>query len=371
VTDDTAFIDAVAGEATRLHDLYGDGQHEVIAELRKREGDLLRARTLAILGRRWDSAIRCMQGLACLYRHEQQYDDLARLISDLAPHLADPVTGRAASPDLEAPWSFLISYQIQVAVAARRWPDAQRLQSTRLAYSTRIAGDLDEPGAVRSLAVDEYGLGDILRQQGDPGCVAHLERAADLLRRIEARPEEATVCDSLSVAYADLPELRDLDRAEYWCRRFLDLIDGDSPFDRGRGALQLGNLAFERFGESGDVGELRTAGDAYREALTLLPDTEGAARSVAHNQLGRLCHRNGDVDGALHHYQESIGYDESKGDRYGAGVSRYNVAILLADARRHDEALRYAEAALDDFAAYGANAAPAVQEVRSLIAEIS
>lgn len=379
-SEDRAFVETMAANGTLWHNRYGDGDRQVVEVLRAEESNLLRARALAVRAGDWGSVMSCMQGLACLYRHERRHADLARLVDELVPHLVDPTNGEAphdpttgapASEDVETAWAFLVSHQIYLAVEGREWGEAERLQRLRLAYSGRRAADAPTVGSIRSLAVDEYSLGNMLRQQDDPACVGPLERAAELLGRIDARQEEAVVAESLSIAYSELPALRDLDRAEQWCRRFLELLDGDSAFDQGRGALQLGNVHYERFLESGRTDQLSAAGDAYHKALALLPASEGAARSVAHNQLGGIYVQYGDAEGALSHYQQSVDHDESVGDHYGAGVSRYNMALLLSKAGRREDALGLARDALRDFEPYGDNAAPAAAEVRGLIAELS
>jgi tetratricopeptide (TPR) repeat protein len=80
-------------------------------------------------------------------------------------------------------------------------------------------------------------------------------------------------------------------------------------------------------------------------------------RGIVHNQLGNICLGAGDIDRALHHYQKAIRYKEQAGDAFGAGQTRYNVAITLFEADRLADARAYAEAALANFQA-SANAPP-------------
>jgi tetratricopeptide (TPR) repeat protein len=84
------------------------------------------------------------------------------------------------------------------------------------------------------------------------------------------------------------------------------------------------------------------------------------ARDEAHN-----------IECALHHYRESIRYDESAGDLYGAAGTQYNVAIALMGSKRFADAREYAAAALRNYQTYGASAAKDVQDTLDLIARIA
>ena len=140
----------------------------------------------------------------------------------------------------------------------------------------------------------------------------------------------------------------------------------------------MGTVAFERFLEARTSGESETeqlrhrnAGLAgYHKALELLPENAVNDLAVTHNQLGAIHGDAGDIDRALSHYRKTIGFDESAGNRYGAGQTRFNVALALADSGRLADAREYARAALRDFEPYGAGAAADVEKANRLIAEI-
>ena len=63
-------------------------------------------------------------------------------------------------------------------------------------------------------------------------------------------------------------------------------------------------------------------------------------------------------------------YDEARGDIYGAGLTRYNIALLLQDAGRPGDALHYARAALHDYERTGPGAAQKAADARDLIARL-
>ena len=79
---------------------------------------------------------------------------------------------------------------------------------------------------------------------------------------------------------------------------------------------------------------------------TSSPPTTPKTSPVVHNQLGTIYRQAGDTRQALRHYQQSITYEEARGDTCGAGQIRYNIALLLAGDGRRADALLYARAAL-------------------------
>ena len=107
---------------------------------------------------------------------------------------------------------------------------------------------------------------------------------------------EATVAFNLGHAYKDIPALRDLDQAEHWYQRYLQLLEEHDTLGRARGTGQLGNIAYERFKDAraaGAPGEqllrhLNDAAGAYHQALGLLPDNAVDELAVTHHALGMI-----------------------------------------------------------------------------------
>lgn len=73
---------------------------------------------------------------------------------------------------------------------------------------------------------------------------------------------------------------------------------------------------------------------------------------------------------ALGHYQQSVHHTEARGDTYGAGTIRRNIALLLRDDGRAGDALHYARAALTNFEEIGPGAASAAARAEALIQEL-
>jgi tetratricopeptide (TPR) repeat protein len=383
-----AYTTAIAVLSNTYWRWYNEGRAEVVGLLRVEEANLLHARALARVAGRWPDVIGCMQGLRSLYEHTGRGAEWARLVDELVPDLVDPDTG-GPRPGLAEQWRLLTGYRVRITRAGRNRIAALHLQQTIVDHARReAAAALDtvpdrRTGAdrnhIRSLAIGEEALGHILREQEDPGCVTHYERAADLSRAIGDRREEAVVAFNLGHAYLTIPSLRDLDRAEHWYRRALDLTGEQDRVVRSGTTAQLGLVAHERFRDGRAAGlaepvlleHLNAAAAACREALDLLPADAVPNVAAVHHQLAIIYSEANEYDTALTHYQQSIRLDEVAGNRYGAGQARHNVAVLLARAGRTGDALLYAHAALADYAPYGEGAAADIEQVKRLIARLN
>ncbi|MCU7724557.1 CHAT domain-containing protein [Actinoplanes sp. KI2] len=380
-----AYITTIASLANTYFSWYEGRLAEVVDILRLEEANLLHARSLARAAGRWNDVISCMQGLLNLYEHTGRGAEWARLVDELVPDLVDPDTG-GPRPGLAGEWGLLTDYRAKIAREARDWTAALSLQQARVEYDQKEAAaalatapdrrtDVDRL-LIRFLSVGEHALGQILRQQQDPNCVAHYERSADLSRAIGDRLIEGMCAFNLGHAHLLIPSLRDLDQAERWYRRRLDLTDERDRLGRARTVGQLGTVASERFRDARDAGQpepvllehLNAAVDAYRDALDLLPADATPDLATAHHHLGDVYTEASEYDTALTHYQQSIRLREAVGDRYRAGQTRYSVAFLFACAGRTGDALLYARAALADYAPYGAGAAADIEVAQSLIA---
>jgi tetratricopeptide (TPR) repeat protein len=218
----------------------------------------------------------------------------------------------------------------------------------------------------------------IQREQSKPECVVPSEEAISLYHRIGDQATEAISAFNLGHAYMLVPALRNLDQAERWYRRSLELRDKRDRKGRGGCLAQLGQVAYERFKEvraanlptSQPVNLLNSAVQSYHQALDLLPPNAADNLVIVHGQLGNIYGDAGDLDRALHHYRESIRYAEAANNLYEAARYRFNAAITLANAGRFQDALDYAQAALRNYSTFGDRAAAEIQQTQQLIAQI-
>jgi tetratricopeptide (TPR) repeat protein len=339
---------------------------QVIGPLRAEEANLLHALDLARADGRWDTAIRCLQGLFVLYTQTGRDAEWGRLVAVVTPDVTDAATGDPL-PGREEQWFIVVNYRARLARAARDWPAATTLQSARVGWSRGQAEAAlaapatgltrDHRWAIENLAGSLGSLGDVLYDQDNPGCRPHYQEALALNERIGDRSAQAQWAGSLGNAYLYVPERRDLDQAERWFSHSLGLLAATDL--RGRAACvgSLANVAFARFeaarvarqAESVLLKYLNDALRGYQEALDLARPDDHAARGGREHQLGVVYGRAGDIGQALRHYQRAIGHHEATGNVYGAGQARFNVALLLAGNGRDSEALPYARAALDNF----------------------
>ncbi len=361
---------------------------QVAGALRAEEANLRHALGLARAAGLWHAAVGCLQGLWTLYERTGRDGEWARLVADVTADFTDPVTG-GPLPGREDQWGIITGYRVRLARAARDWPAATTLQEAKTRWDRdRAAAALTAPPAsltagqrnqVHNLAASANDLGRILYEQRDPGCLPRFQEALDLSHLIGDQSAEAEAALSLGTSCLYVPGLQDLDQAEQWFRRSLSLRGDSDRLGRAKCLGSLGGVALARLddastaGQPGPVllGHLNAALRGYQQALDLTLADDHETRSTTEHQLGTVYHRAGDTRQALHHYQQAIQHQETRGDIYGAGQTRYNIALLLlnSDGRAAD-ALLYARAALDNFRQAGPGATDLAARTGQLIARL-
>ncbi len=370
-----AFAEAMASVGNYYAKQYVDGKRDVIGVLKAEEPNLLHARVLARRHGWWNAVIGAMQGLRPLYAHTGRGAEWARLVEEMVPDFIDPATEGPLAGREEA-WSIVTSYRVGLAQEARRWDEAERLQSIRVDWARRQARE-EFPKSVRSLAISLQDLGGILLETGRPGCVETYEESFVLARKISDDPLAQAAAFALGHAYLYLRDLRDLDKAERWYRKSLELVTKGDRMARAGPIGQLGRVAFERSEDARKsdkpeavvLGFVNEALRLYHQALELTPPDAINQLATAHGQLGNVYGLAGDIDRALEHYQESIRLEEQQNNLYRAAQTRYNVAIDLARAGRFSDAREYALAALRNFETLGAR--EQVQKTLDLLSQIA
>jgi hypothetical protein len=393
---------ACARAYIRSIDYIGDYYHReaeagsaiAVPVLALEEANLLHALDLARHRHLHDDAVGCMQGLQVLYEHTGRAGEWASLVDQVAPDYIDPDTDRPL-PGREDQYSIIAGYRVRQASQRRDWPTANRLHQAIISWhrdqaKTDLAkprNRLDVQGRelILDLAVSLHLLGRTLIDQADPACLPPLQEAFDLSQRIEDGAGEAKIASTIGNAYLLVPGLRDLDKAEHWHQRSLDLTPQHDLLNQSVSLAQLASVANERFlaGQAAGASEavlgeyLDAAATGYYNALDLTPADNPEHLTVCHHQLGNLYGTVANLYGtsgkfakALYHFQQAIRYQEVRGDTFGAGQTRYNIAILHAYADRHADALRYAKAALDNFTRVGPGAADQAALAQALISQL-
>jgi TPR repeat protein len=382
-----AFVEAMGELGNYYHDQYIDGNRDVITTLSLGEANLLYARKLARIHGWWHRIISTMQGLHWLYDHTGRMREWARLVNEIVPDFVDPETD-GPLPGREEQWSLVTEYRVRIVRDARQWTEADRLQRTRVDWNRKCAAtalttppetlDNTQRNDIQTLAASLHELGQIQRELGKYECVDLYEEAIELAERIGDKPGEAICAYNLGNAYLIISTIRNLEQAEQWYQRSLELLDEHDKLGQAHCLGQLGYVAWERFEEARTAkkpekelkSHINDALQYYNKVLEMLPLNAVNDLAVAHNQQGLIYRYAGDLDRALSHYRDSIRYREVAGNLHGAAGTRHNVAIALFKSGRLADALDYANAALRNYETYGEGAAENIQKTRNLIAQI-
>jgi tetratricopeptide (TPR) repeat protein len=233
-------------------------------------------------------------------------------------------------------------------------------------------------GVIRSVTTCLRQLADIERERRDLRCAETYREALAFAGETGDATVQSMCAYNLGHAYKDVPGLRDLDQAELWYRKSLESFPDTDVNGRALSLGQLGLVARERFKDGTIAGEpveqlaryLETSIKLYEQSLAMLPASSIVERGTVHNQLGNVYSAAGDIDRALHHYQQDIRCCESTDDTYGAAQTRSNVASALAEHGRLSDARVYVNAALVNFQAFGPRAAAEMQQTERLKALI-
>lgn len=315
-----AFVEAMGVSGNYYHHQYGAGNLDVITVLSREEANLLYARKLARMHGWWDGVTSTMQGLRWLYDHTSRRTEWMRLVNEIVPDFVDQETD-GPLPGREEQWGLVTDYRVRLAEEARQWTEAKRLQRalvdwTRKRAATALTTPLEtlnstQRNDIRTLAVSLHELGQIQRELGKSECVDSYEKAIELAERIGDKPEEAICAYNLGNAYKNIAAIRNIEQAEQWYRRSLELTDERDKLGQAQCLNQLGYVAYERFEEAMTakkpekelLSHINDALQYYNKALEMTPSNAVNGLAVTHNQLGLIYRDVGDLDQALSHYR--------------------------------------------------------------------
>ena len=391
-----AWVEAVGLLGSYYIQQFEDGNRNVITLLELEEANLLHARRLARRNHWWSSVISCMQGLRSLYQYQGRTAEWARLVEEIRPDYStdddQPVSGR------EDEYSLVMDYRVSLAQGYERdLAKAATLQKTVVEFDRERAASLlaqpaDAPlsdaqrNRLRTLGASVFMLGQVLREQDNAECVRHYLETISHGRRIGDTQVEATAEYNLGHAYMTLPAIRELDAAEAAYQRSLDLRNASDALGRSKCIKQIGMVHHNRFREARKRKEpaetlqqhAQAAEAHYLEALQLCPKDALTDLAPIHNQLGNLYVEVGLFDNAREHYELDAQYEEKAGNHFGAGQTRFNMALMYVQAAERKEqpsqqralllrALAYAEAALRDYQQYQGRAATEEAETQGIL----
>ena len=363
------------------------------------EANLLHARRVSRRHGWWGRVTSAMQGLRSLYQYQGRGAEWARLVDEIVPDYctADdaPISGR------EDGYGVVMEYRVRLARNQDRDLDrAAALQdklvilhreqaAAALALPEDAPLDAIQRNRIRTLGVSVFALGQILSEQNSGDCVKAYQESLLIDQRLCDTAGEAITHYNLGHAYMQIPAIRNLDAAEAAYQNALKLYALTDNLNQSGAIKQIGMVQHERFNEARRRNEpeeillkhVQAAETHYLQALALCPANAITDLGPLHNQLGSLYAEVGQTERAREHFEQDVQICEQTGDRYGAGQTRYNIALMyLQSANAEDNptqrqnlllrAKAYAEAALRDYQSYQGRAATDEADAQQLIAAI-
>jgi tetratricopeptide (TPR) repeat protein len=208
---------------------------------------------------------------------------------------------------------------------------------------------------LQNLAIATGRLADILREKNDPTCIQLNEEAITLYQRIEDRVGTSIRLLNLGHAFKNIRSIEDLDKAEDFYRKTFDSYPETDSLARAQALGQIGAVYLKRVEKrsqrtinSGKAHEeLDNAIACYEAALELLPQDAFNDLIIVHNQLGASYrfYRDGQ-ETALDHFKRAMRFADNLGDQMMSAGTRSNIALILHNLSRNQEAGIYAAEAL-------------------------
>ncbi len=378
-----AFVESISSSGEYYHCQYNMGSRDLVEVLAKEESNLLHARYLSCIHSWRHRICNIMHGLHVLYDHSGRRAEWKRLVDEIVPYFTnistdEPLLGQ------EQQWNFVTNFRVQIALEERQWIEAEKLQRMSVKWNRQVVDNgvagtnilnSSEREALKSLASSLDLLGVILRDQGRNGCIEYHEEAIMLSQQINEQQQEAIATFNLGLAYVEISDLRDLKKAESCYRRSLELLNQNDNLGKGNCLLQLGvvlrNRALKEESFGAAITLLNAALHACGQALQLFPTDATHWLAKTHRAIGTIYQVGRRFSQSLFHYLKAVCYEEATGDFYSAARNLYNVAVMLAyDNGHYDDALLYAEAALQKFQMCGYQDTDMIQNTQELLKEI-
>lgn len=394
-----AWVGAVGVLGEYYHRQFNEGNRNAVNYLAWEESNLLHARRLARRNQWSEQVVSCMQGLQNLYEYQGREAEWARLVEEI--YLDYCTVDDEPVQDREDGYSLIMRYRISLAAdRARDFAKAALLQEKVIEFDRQQAAAIlilpidtsltaVQRNRLRTLGVSLSQLGHIRRQGGDSGCMMYYQEAIAIYRKIGDKFVEAITEFNIGHAYKDLSAIRDLAAAEVAYQRSLDLHHPSDALGRMRCLSQIGLVHHERFREALKRREsndalllhVRSAEKYYLDGLRLCPEDALADLATVHGKLGAIYAEIGQRDVAREHFERSAQYEDKVGNPFGAGLTRFNMALMYSETVEREDppvlqranllrARAYAEAALRDFRYYQGRAANDEADAERLLGHI-
>jgi tetratricopeptide (TPR) repeat protein len=373
-----AFARAMRFLGYEMADRFNQGDRAVLGRLVAEEDNLRAAFAFARTNGLWEEVLGAMKGLWALYSGVGRRSEWRRMIEAAMPDFVDPASN-GPLPGREKQWHEFLEYQIHLAREDRDWALAERLAQKNLEQYGRRIGVPTKPEVwddeqrinLFNLSNSLVELGQVQAQQRHEGSIANFEEALNICHKLGDRQGEAICALHLGSAFWRIRG--DLQSAEHWLRRSLELRPANDNLGLSKCMLLLTRVVFLRCSEETGREFVDYSEAAYwcQQALDLLPDTAVNELCEAHLLLGMIYRHVPDkVNYALNHFQHAIRYAEACRDTLSAGKSRYAAARLLLEAGRLRDARAYAGAALATFRQLGDHTVDDLPQTEVLLGRI-
>jgi tetratricopeptide (TPR) repeat protein len=324
--------------------------------------------------------------LSTLYIHTGRRIEWHRLLREFHSDVADPNT-ELPIPGREDCWRIVEDLRAIAAGQAHNFSEAERIASQLVAeYSSIVAPFRSLPTShlshlqrlqLGTLAEALVRLGEYQSCLQKPECLAPLEEAYSIGTELGDANVQAMAAYYLGVAYDHVDAVKDLDKADRWYCKSLELRGTANPHESAKCLHQRAGVAFERFKRASKEGDDRACFDLLNQgidfingAFSLTPPGSVDDLARMHCMAGLLLGNAFRIPEAREHYAKSIALDESQGNLFWASKTREFFAIDLARQGMIEESLQWAQAALDGFKTYGASAAREIEKMEGFIEQL-
>ncbi len=383
-----AYVAAVSRLASVYRSIYQDGDWRMVMPLSCEEQNLLHALKFAKSNRWHDLIIDLMHGFHVLYNYEGRGIEWKKLVLEILPYFIDEQMGMS-KPDLEESWKTVIQWRAEIAIKEKDFKNAEEAYNLLLAVTKNEAtAALDKSKdewtendrhAISNLAITLGNFGILKFEALDKSCIGLLNDAFDFEIQLDDKDNAAANAFHIGHAYFSIVEIKDLDKAESWYQKSLELMSKDDTLKYAMRLHELGQICYARFIEAvlSDKQNLdvlndlinKAAGFCYK-ALTVLPDSATRELKHIHSLLGNIYDDAGDPKKALEHYRIAIRLSEDRGELDVAAKVCREIARCLLKTNQLDDALDYAKESLRKLQNLGSGSSNDLETSQKLILAI-
>lgn len=390
-----SFVRAVGDWSVHYHNEYFNGNRPVIAVLSIEEDNLLHALKISKDNLWLNEIHQISRGLFTLYHHLGDKRLELNLFKELYPFFSLPQSFEPI-PGLEEAWNCISHHHLEIMLRSHKLNEAKEIALIKLSWNQKNTADIlnipdnllnnSQKTDIRNLAVSMEGLAQVLMYSDISKCFEYFEKAINLYKKIKNQTAEAVVTFALAQAYERLNDFQSFTKAQEYLVNTLELFDESDFIGRARSAILFAQICLRRVekvidrGKKDDLNEdeiyreVKLAIVFYTRAIEELPLNANSDIGEALIGLGKAYDYLGRFDFSLNYYRRALQIFENNGDYLRIVEAQGRTAISLARLDRYDDALAYANAALNSAKSHRLdqdlkNAENLIQEIERKIQE--